>query len=320
MSYPSSTLASLQSLTPFPDDFTRGVLAIPCHSHNDYWRHVPLLDAISAGCSSVEADIWVSAEQSQATNTSELYVGHSRGSLRPERTLKDMYIDPLLYILDQVNRPMANTPPANTSTGTVNGIFEANPNSTMVLLVDFKESPDNTNIWNFLQVQLQPLRDKQYLTYWNSTKTEKVMGPITIVATGDATLELVNNASTNPHRDIFFDAPLLELENDVNSSTPKYNSSNSYYASVDFSKAVGKVWFSLSHSQQMKIGKQASAASEAGLVSRYWDTPGWPVGIRNNIWGQLVAQGVGVLNVDELWTASKKDWRFCSAFGWGICP
>ncbi len=131
---------------------------------------------------------------------------------------------------------------------------------------------------------------------------------------------MVTNETTNPHHDIFFDAPLLELEADAGSSSPKYTLSNSYYASVDLSNAVGKVWSSLSHSQLAKIGKQASAAAEAGLVSRYWDTPGWPVSVRNKIWAQLAAQGVGVLNVDELWTASKEDWRFCAAIGWGICP
>lgn len=139
------------------------------------------------------------------------------------------------------------------------------------------------------------------------------------VATGDAPFEMVTNETMNPHQDIFFDAPLLELEADAGSSS-RYTPSNSYYASVKLSKAVGKVWSSLSHSQLAKIRKQTSTASEAGLVSRYWDTPGWPVSVRNTVWSQLIAQDVGVLNVNELWTASKEDWRFCSAIGWGICP
>ncbi|KAH7314251.1 hypothetical protein BKA65DRAFT_529986 [Rhexocercosporidium sp. MPI-PUGE-AT-0058] len=314
-----STLDSLNSLHPFPQDFTRDIIPLPCHSHNDYWRHIPLLDAVSAGCASVEADIWVSTGRFGVSNSTELYVGHSRGSLRLERTFQSLYIDPLTYILDQTNAIMTSSL-ANTSTESIHGIFETNPNATMVLLVDFKESPKNTNIWDLFQNQLQQLREKQYLTYWNATRNERVMGPITVVVTGEASFDLVNNSTTNPHQDVFLDAPLLELEDDATSSSPKYTTSNSYYASVSLSKAVGKVWFFLSDSQLRTIGRQTDAAWDAGLLSRYWDTPSWPVSVRNKIWEQLLLRGAGVLNVDELWTATKKEWRLCSTFGWGICP
>ncbi|KAH6716718.1 hypothetical protein BKA61DRAFT_630861 [Leptodontidium sp. MPI-SDFR-AT-0119] len=305
-----STIVLLQSLQPFPADFTRDIIPITCHSHNDYWRHIPLLDAISAGCASVEADIWVSTGRPDILNKTELYVGHSADSLRPECTFESLYIDPLVYILDQTNGMMATPPPA---TAPIYGIFETNPNSTMVLLVDFKNSPRDTDIWSLFQNQLQPLREKRYLTYWNATRNERVV-------TGDAPFDLVNNSTTNLHHDVFFDAPLLELEDDAASPSPKYTSSTSYYASVDLSKAVGKVWFSMTNSQQAKIEKQAAAARDLGLLSRYWDTPSWPMSVRNNVWEQLLLKGAGVLNVDELWTASKKDWRLCSAVGWGICP
>ena len=31
-------------------DFSRDITPIPCHPHNDYWRKVPLYDALAAGC------------------------------------------------------------------------------------------------------------------------------------------------------------------------------------------------------------------------------------------------------------------------------
>jgi hypothetical protein len=36
-------------------------LSVPvgCHSHNDYWRRVPLYSALQAGCIGVEADVWL---------------------------------------------------------------------------------------------------------------------------------------------------------------------------------------------------------------------------------------------------------------------
>ena len=36
------------------EDITRNVVPLKCHSHNDYWRRVPLYQALHAGCTSVE--------------------------------------------------------------------------------------------------------------------------------------------------------------------------------------------------------------------------------------------------------------------------
>jgi hypothetical protein len=81
-------------LAHYPTDTTRNVQPIPCHSHNDYWRRVPLFDAIHAGCISVEADVWLFKERD------ELYVGHGTASLTPGRTFASLYINPLVELLD----------------------------------------------------------------------------------------------------------------------------------------------------------------------------------------------------------------------------
>jgi hypothetical protein len=57
------------------------------HSHNDYWRKRPLLDALECGFCSVEADIFQVGDQ--------LLVGHDPHELRPERTLESLYLAPL---------------------------------------------------------------------------------------------------------------------------------------------------------------------------------------------------------------------------------
>ncbi len=57
------------------------------HAHNDYYHGRPLLDALSHGFLSVEADVLL------ADGT--LYVGHSRLEIRPERTLEALYLKPL---------------------------------------------------------------------------------------------------------------------------------------------------------------------------------------------------------------------------------
>lgn len=57
------------------------------HSHNDYYRKRPLLDALDAGMISIEADIFLI--------DGRLLVGHDRRELRPERDFESMYLAPL---------------------------------------------------------------------------------------------------------------------------------------------------------------------------------------------------------------------------------
>jgi hypothetical protein len=58
------------------------------HSHNDYWRERPLLDALDRGFTSVEADIFLV--------DGRLLVGHDRDELQAGKSLESLYLDPLL--------------------------------------------------------------------------------------------------------------------------------------------------------------------------------------------------------------------------------
>lgn len=86
-----------EGLAHYPTDATRNIHPIPCHSHNDYWRRVPLFDAIHAGCTSVEADVWLFKDRNN-----ELFVGHDTASLTPDRTLASLYVNPLVDLLDKM--------------------------------------------------------------------------------------------------------------------------------------------------------------------------------------------------------------------------
>ncbi|MEX0677000.1 MAG: phosphatidylinositol-specific phospholipase C/glycerophosphodiester phosphodiesterase family protein [Pirellulales bacterium] len=57
------------------------------HAHNDYLHKRPLLDALDHGFTSVEADVFLVDGQ--------LLVAHARGDLKPERSLRALYLDPL---------------------------------------------------------------------------------------------------------------------------------------------------------------------------------------------------------------------------------
>lgn len=283
-------------------NFSGDVYPVPCHSHNDYWRRVPLFQALSVGCMGVEADLWLDQ------NATDIFVGHSKRALRPDRTLQSLYLEPLATILSHQNSP-AEVTTVNASVG-INGVFDARPDVSIVLLLDLKTN--GTALWPVIQRQLAPLRKMGWLTFWDGGVQRLVSRPVTVVVTGNAPFDLVVANST--HRDIFYDAPLEDVQNE------RYSAQNSYYASTSWRRAIGYRGFGgLRKAQRATLQRQIRQASEKGLISRYWDTPGWPVSLRNDIWRLLVTNDVGILNVDELVEASRWDWTWCQIAGLVLC-
>ena len=307
-----------EGLDHYPTDATRNILPIPCHSHNDYWRRVPLFDAIHAGCISVEADVWLFKDRE------DLYVGHDTASLTPERTLASLYVNPLVELLDKLN------PTTEFGDTKDHGIFDENPDQTLVLLIDFKTN--GPALFPRVREQLEPLRKKGYLSYWDGEKFHS--RAVTVVGTGNTPFDLVVENKT--YRDIFFDAPLDEMWEDpsdgdgeyltrreervqtrgqgktgtIGASANAFNTSNSYYASTSLDAHVGFPFTGrLSPKQLSTLRGQIKGAKRRGLKSRYWETPSWPTSLRNHIWQMLVEEGADILNVDDLRAASKLDWN-----------
>ncbi len=266
--------------------------------------------AIEAGCISVEADVWLIDD--------ELYVGHSRASLTDERTLANLYINPLLDILSHQNPTTSFHPDGNTS---LDGVFDTTLEQSLVLLIDFKTP--GPELWPHVLSALEPLRAQNYLTHY--AEVQMTHGPITVVGTGNTPFELVSSKSTNPHLDVFFDAPLDQMweskgeqQNPINSSSEDisplidqdlYNTSNSYYASTSFADAIGYPWQGQLTFQQLSLIRgQVAGAHKKGLKARYWDLPFWPIGLRNHIWDVLVKEGIDLLNVDDLVAATQQKW------------
>ncbi len=65
------------------------------HSHNDYEQKQPFFAAYNLGFDSIEADLYL--------KDSELYVAHDWKNITPERTLKSLYIEPLLARIKENN-------------------------------------------------------------------------------------------------------------------------------------------------------------------------------------------------------------------------
>lgn len=317
-----------EGLAHYPTDVTRDIVPIPVHSHNDYWRRIPLFEALHYGCIGVEADVWYFDD--------DLYVGHNTASLTRNRTFQNLYVNPIIDLLDKMN------PQTDFSTASRHGVFDTDAEQTLVLLVDLKT--DGAMTLPIVEQQLDGLRSKGYLTYFNGTNV--VPGVVTVVGTGNTPFDLLISNST--YRDIFFDAPLDRLWEDPKSNvdpdieddsdgavdnvdqkhplvirrgqgnegmdenTPAslFNSHTSYYASIDFQAAVGQVWRGHLSPRQINIIRgQIRGAKKHGLKARYWNTPVWPLSLRNHIWHILVREGADMLNADDLRAASRQDWR-----------
>lgn len=112
------------------------------HSHNDYLRARPLLDALELGFCSVEADIHLV--------NGELLVAHDRDKVKPGETLQKLYLDPLL---ERVHK---------------NGgrVYPNGPEFT--LLVDFKSG----GIETYKKLRAALKNYKKMLTRYTDTSTK----------------------------------------------------------------------------------------------------------------------------------------------------
>lgn len=131
-------------------------------------------------------------------------MGHSLASLTTNRTLASLYVDPLVSILEKQNPTTVFHPNGNKS---YHGVFDTDPVQPLTLLIDFKTS--GAALFPYVVSVLEPLRSRGYLSHRNGSHI--VSRPIVVVGTGNTPFNLVDSVASNPHQDIFFDAPLEEM-------------------------------------------------------------------------------------------------------------
>jgi len=265
----------------YPTDLTRGIVPKAIHSHNDYWRDIPFYSALSVGCVSVEADVWL--------YNGTLFIGHEASALTPDRTFEGLYISQILDVLQRENPSTPFVPKP-----TKNGVYDGYSGQTLYLWVDVKTDGEST--FPAVIQALEPLRSAGYLTSTNGTGI--TMGPVTVIGTGNTPLDQVQPVTD---RDYFYDAPLQSLGSTASNITNLV----SPIASVDFESQFGVINGTTFNSTQIALLRQQIAtASSKGIGARYWDTPAWPISTRNAIWRTLIDEGVALLNADDLQDAA----------------
>ncbi|KAK1232710.1 hypothetical protein PQX77_004186 [Marasmius sp. AFHP31] len=293
--------AENSSLLRYPTQYTQGIIPKAIHSHNDYWREVPLLTALSFGAASVEADVWLM--------DGTLYVGHEVEALTQERTFDALYVQPLVQIVrsqnpetpftvnsSQIKWVHAIPSTYDNNLYSLSGVFDTSSGTPLQLLVDIKT--DGEEAFPFVVKALEPLRELGYLTTFSDGNLKK--SAVTVVGTGNTPLDGVKELSP---RDVFFDAPLTSLTD--TSSNTTWDATLSPLASTNYAVAVG--WSgigNISEAQLANITQFVGDAHSRGITARFWGTPGWPISARNNIWRQLADAGADWLNADDLQAAS----------------
>ncbi|KAI4722966.1 hypothetical protein E4T48_00740 [Aureobasidium sp. EXF-10727] len=270
---------SNSSLYTYPTDLTQGIMPKNIHSHNDYWRAKPFWTALSNGVASVEADVWL-------YNGTLYQVGHEQSALTHARTFDSLYIQPILSVLKKQNpsSPFVTTP-------THNGVFDTAAGQTLYLWVDVKTN--GTEAWPYVVKALEPLRQGGWLTKYNGTGITN--GTVTVMGTGNTPRDQVEGQT---NRDYFFDGPLATLNSSANSNITQFLSP---IASTSFLQSFG--WpkdGKLNDTMLVKLRGQIKYAADKGILTRYWETPNWPIKDRNAIWRLLWNEGSWLINADDL--------------------
>ena len=224
------------------------------HAHNDYAHRRPLLDALAEGFCSIEADVFLV--------DGKLLVGHTRFELRPERTLRSLYLDPLQERLGKSGeRVYPGGPP-------------------LTLLVDIKT--DGAAAYRALD---------QLLAEYEPIITQVKDGEVTqrainVIVSGDRPIELITNQT---RRWAAIDGRLGDLQGDAPSHLIPLVSDN--WRNHFRWRGEGE----MPAAEKTRLREWVSKAHEQGRIVRFWATPENPA-----VWAELKQAGVDLIGTDDL--------------------
>ena len=228
------------------------VVLTRAYSHNDYRQPRPLFDALDRGFMGVEADCHLRGE--------ELFVAHTGGGIEPGRTLRALYLDPLLA------RVRAN-----------GGRVHAGGPKGFLLMLDFKS--DGERSYALLQRMLEPYREM--LTVYHSDRVEE--RAVTIVISGNRPDDALRAQAV---RYAGIDGRLGDLGEDHPTLWPTISDS---FAS-HFEWRGGR----MDPLERERLARYVSRAHARGRLLRFFAAPD-----REDAWELLLGAGVDLINTDH---------------------
>jgi glycerophosphoryl diester phosphodiesterase len=224
------------------------------HAHNDYLHTRPLLDALDHGFTSVEADIFLVDGQ--------LLVAHEKRSLKPDRTLQALYLDPLR---ERVKAGGGSVYPGGGS---------------FTLLIDLKSEGAST--YRALSKVLAEYSD--VFAVVRDGKLES--GPVLAVVSGDRPQDLM---AAEEVRYAGVDGRLSDLDSQVSPTFMPLVSDN-WMTNFKW-RGRGPI----SDAELEKLNSAVSKAHAHGRKIRFWATPE-----TTDAWQVLSEAGVDMINTDNL--------------------
>ena len=236
------------------------VVPLPAaHAHNDYRHERPLLDALAHGFTSVEADVFLVADK--------LCVAHDAPEIRPERTLRSLYLDPL--------RARAKKHGGHIYPG--GGRF--------VLLIDFKSAAEPT--YRRLHAILAEYADI-VTSFGPEGRKDKA---ILVIVSGNRPLELMRSQAV---RYAGYDGRLSDLNADLSGELMPMISDH-WGRNFTWRGAGPRP-----EAEREKLKHIVTTAHAKGSLVRFWATPDERSAARQALWQELLAAGVDLLNTDDL--------------------
>jgi len=235
------------------------VHVLPAHAHNDFLHKRPLFDALDCKFKSIEADVFSVGDS--------LFVAHDRHQIKPGRTLRQLYLNPLKNIVEK-------------NIGSVYG-----DSKEIILLIDIKD--DGLKTYKLLHQILENY--KEILTVYNSG--EKKSGAISIVVSGNRPVEFMQKQEL---RFAGFDGRVSDLDSGMPSSLMHLVSDN--WNKYFLWKGVGE----MPAAEKDKLIQIVKKAHKNGYLLRFWATPDKPGIERNAVWNELINAQVDLIGSDDL--------------------
>lgn len=224
------------------------------HAHNDYLHARPLLDAVDNGFCSVEADVVLVKGQ--------LLVAHTFLGLRPQRTLKALYLDPLQKLVQQ-------------NGGSVHG-----DGTPFTLLIDFKTDGEST------YRAVDKLLETYPGLFASSKDGVEKKGPVIAIASGSRPTQAI---AADVSRFIGIDGRIPDLHSKRSESLMPLISDNWRNHFTWRGKGEMPV------DEQAKLVAMVKQAHQAQRRLRFWASPDVEA-----VWKELDSAGVDLINTDDL--------------------